>query len=70
MPTEFAARQAARAVRDGTLSPLELLDAYLARVADHDTRLGTFATLLADRARVGARETATPWCAATWSRDR
>ena len=56
MPTELGVRAAARAVRDRTLSPLELLDAYLARVADHDARLGTFATLLADRARVRARE--------------
>ncbi len=56
MPTELGVRAAAQAVRDRTLSPLELLDAYLDRVADHDARLGTVATLLADRARARARQ--------------
>lgn len=39
------------AYRGGTLSPVEVVDALLARIADLDPELGAFTTLCAERAR-------------------
>ena len=46
---------AARLIAAGTLSPVELTEACLARIAEHDGKLDSFITVTADRARAEAK---------------
>lgn len=48
---ELSARELLAAYRAHTLSPVEVVDALLARIADVDPGLGAFMTLCAERAR-------------------
>ena len=45
----------ARLVREGELSPVELVDASLARIDERNGALNAFVTRLDDAARAGAR---------------
>ena len=54
--TELTIDQAGRLIRSGDLSPVDLTEAYLARIARFDDRLNTFITLTDERATVRARE--------------
>jgi amidase len=54
-PTNLSAREAVRQLRAGTFSPLELIDAALARIAAVDPAVNAVPTLCADRAREHAR---------------
>jgi aspartyl-tRNA(Asn)/glutamyl-tRNA(Gln) amidotransferase subunit A len=58
--SELSAQQLLDAYRADTLSPVEVVDALLARIAAHDAELGSFNTVCADRARqeAGAAERA------------
>ena len=47
--------RAARALRAREVSPLELTEAYLARIAEVDPRVNAYITVTADRARADAR---------------
>jgi aspartyl-tRNA(Asn)/glutamyl-tRNA(Gln) amidotransferase subunit A len=47
--------EASRQIAAGKLSPVELTEACLARIAAHDGKLDSFVTLTADRARAEAR---------------
>ena len=47
--------EAARLIADKKLSPVELTDAYLSRIAALDHQLDSFVTLTADRARAEAK---------------
>lgn len=49
---ELSAQQLLAAYRARTLSPVEVVDALLARVGAHDAGLGAFTTLCADRKSV------------------
>jgi aspartyl-tRNA(Asn)/glutamyl-tRNA(Gln) amidotransferase subunit A len=58
MPTDLhflTVAQAASLISDRELSPVELTDAYLARIATLDNQLASFVTVTADRARRQAR---------------
>ncbi|MDT7568556.1 MAG: aspartyl-tRNA(Asn)/glutamyl-tRNA(Gln) amidotransferase subunit [Pseudonocardiales bacterium] len=58
MPTDLhflTVAQAASLIADRELSPVELTDAYLARIATLDNQLASFVTVTADRARRQAR---------------
>jgi aspartyl-tRNA(Asn)/glutamyl-tRNA(Gln) amidotransferase subunit A len=48
-------RAAAAALRDGTTSPTELVDALIERIERLDGELATYVTVVADEARAGAR---------------
>jgi amidase len=52
---DLTALQQAAAVRDGSVSPVELVEHYLARVGELDDVVGAFVTVTADRARAQAR---------------
>lgn len=52
---ELTALEAAAAVRSRTVSPVELVDHYLARIAGLDDQLGAFVTVTGDAAREQAR---------------
>ncbi|MCL4290700.1 MAG: amidase [Thermoleophilia bacterium] len=54
-PISLPAREAVRLLRDGELSPLELIDAALGRVAATDGQLNALPTLCPERARERAR---------------
>jgi aspartyl-tRNA(Asn)/glutamyl-tRNA(Gln) amidotransferase subunit A len=47
--------EASRLIADRKLSPVELTEAYLRRIADLDSQLDSFVTLTADRARAEAK---------------
>jgi aspartyl-tRNA(Asn)/glutamyl-tRNA(Gln) amidotransferase subunit A len=47
--------EASRLIADKKLSPVELTEAYLARIAELDNQLDSFVTLTADRARAEAK---------------
>ena len=55
-PTFEAATELADAIRDGQLSAVELLDAHLARIEQHNPTLNAIVTLDAERARARARD--------------
>jgi Asp-tRNA(Asn)/Glu-tRNA(Gln) amidotransferase A subunit family amidase len=46
--------EVARAIASGTVSPVALTDALLARIAEHDPKLNAFQIVLADQARAAA----------------
>jgi aspartyl-tRNA(Asn)/glutamyl-tRNA(Gln) amidotransferase subunit A len=50
------ARELAALVRSREVSPLEIAEAFLARIEAHDPKLNAFITVTADEARRGARE--------------
>ncbi|MBM7774400.1 aspartyl-tRNA(Asn)/glutamyl-tRNA(Gln) amidotransferase subunit A [Actinokineospora baliensis] len=54
LPADLTLTAAARAIRDRELSPVELVDSVLARVAEVEPRLGAYVTVTADRARAAA----------------
>ncbi len=54
-PAALPIARAAAEIAAGRLSPLELVEATLARIAAHDGRIHSFATVCADRARDAAR---------------
>jgi Asp-tRNA(Asn)/Glu-tRNA(Gln) amidotransferase A subunit family amidase len=53
-PASLTATEAARLVRDGKLRPIELTEAYLARIAEREPSVRAFAWFDADAARRGA----------------
>ncbi len=58
-PADLTLPEAARRLRDGSLSVARLVDSHRARIADRDPAIGAFATLAADaRAAVAAAEAA------------
>jgi AtzE family amidohydrolase len=56
MPAPLSASDIAKAVTSGRLSALESVDAALARVEQHNSRLNCFTDITAERARAKARE--------------
>lgn len=54
-PPCFTIAEAARALRDRALSPVELVDLCLARIERHESRLNAFITLTAQAARAEAQ---------------
>jgi aspartyl-tRNA(Asn)/glutamyl-tRNA(Gln) amidotransferase subunit A len=52
--------EASRLIAERTLSPVELTEAYLARIAALDDQLDSFVTLTADRARADAKDAVCP----------
>jgi len=54
-PSLLSAVEAARAMAAGKLSPVDLLDAYLARIDRHEAALNVFIALDRDAARTAAR---------------
>jgi len=50
-----SARDLAQEIREGSLSPVDLVDAYLDRIDDHDGEVNAYITVLGDRAREQAR---------------
>lgn len=54
-PAELTLAEAARAVRDGTVSSMELTDAYLRRIQTHDGVLKAFNTVPEESVRSAAR---------------
>jgi Asp-tRNA(Asn)/Glu-tRNA(Gln) amidotransferase A subunit family amidase len=54
-PTELTLAEAAWMVRGGRITPLELVEAYLDRIAAHDATYQAFNTVLADEARAAAK---------------
>lgn len=52
---ELTLLEQAEAVRRRTISPVELVDHYLARIARHSDAVGAFVTVTADAARAAAR---------------
>lgn len=57
-PFELTLAEAAASVSAGELSPVELLESVLGRVAAVDGRVGAFVEVMEDRARAAAREAA------------
>ncbi|SDL99233.1 amidase [Nonomuraea jiangxiensis] len=57
-PTELTLAEAAWMIRNRKISPLELTEAYLARIAAYDATYQAFNTVLADAAREAARAAA------------
>ena len=55
-PYELSVAQSAAAIRDGALSPTELMDSLLARVAALEPRLSAWVTLDQEAARSAARQ--------------
>ncbi|TDD87977.1 amidase [Actinomadura darangshiensis] len=55
-PFELTLAEAAASISAGQLSPAELLESVLGRVAAVDGRVGAFVEVMADRARAAARE--------------
>src|ERR1035438_4018185 len=53
--TALAATAIAAAVREGRLSPLEILDAHIERIAAHNPALNAIVAVDAERARAAAR---------------
>ena len=53
--TELTVAAAAKAIRDRSVSPLELTEAYLRRIERLNPRLNAYVTITADRARADAR---------------
>ncbi|CAI8016249.1 Glutamyl-tRNA(Gln) amidotransferase subunit A [Geodia barretti] len=58
LPHELSAAQAAAAIREGRLSPVELVEALLARIDALDPALRAWVTVDRDGARAGARASA------------
>jgi amidase len=54
-PHELSALEQGAAVRRGELSPVDLVEHYLARIDAHAGELGAFVTVTADQARAAAR---------------
>ena len=52
------ATEQARLVREGEVSPVELVETYLERIERIDPELGAFVTVCADEALAAAREKA------------
>jgi aspartyl-tRNA(Asn)/glutamyl-tRNA(Gln) amidotransferase subunit A len=55
-PAQLPIKDAASAIASGTLSPVELVEATLARIKTHDGALHSFATITADKALDAARQ--------------
>jgi aspartyl-tRNA(Asn)/glutamyl-tRNA(Gln) amidotransferase subunit A len=55
-PSLLPIAEASRAIASGTLSPVELVSATLARIDAHDAALHSFATVARDRAMIAARD--------------
>ncbi len=61
-PWRMSVAELAALLRDGALSPLDVVDAYLRRIEAMDARLMAFNTVVADAARAEARRLAElPW---------
>ncbi|NMG61156.1 amidase, partial [Geitlerinema sp. P-1104] len=63
-PTDVAFSSAldqARLIRSGEISPLELTQVYLDRIAQHNDRLGAYITVAAERAISTAKEQTEQW---------
>ena len=58
LPHELSAAQAAAAIREGRLSPIDLVEALLARIDALDPALRAWVTVDRDGARAGARASA------------
>ena len=54
-PTTLSIAAAQRLIRSGTLSPLELVEAYIERIGRFDARLNAFVTVTGERAAARAR---------------
>ncbi|GAA3000999.1 amidase [Actinokineospora diospyrosa] len=65
-PSDLTLTAAAKAIRDRELSPVELVDSVLSRVAEVEPRLGAYATVTADRARAAAIRAADEIAAGTY----
>jgi len=52
--TNLTATEIASAVREGIVSAVDIIDAFLARIADVDPHVGAFLTVTADAARMAA----------------
>jgi aspartyl-tRNA(Asn)/glutamyl-tRNA(Gln) amidotransferase subunit A len=65
-PTESTLTSLAAAIRARALSPVEIVDACLARIAALDARLHAFITVDADRARAAARSLERDVMAGRW----
>ena len=53
---ELSAAGIARRIREGTLSPVTVVDAILERIDDRNDRTNAFVTVTEERARSAARE--------------
>jgi aspartyl-tRNA(Asn)/glutamyl-tRNA(Gln) amidotransferase subunit A len=56
--TDLTVARAARRIRRGELSPVELTEAYLQRIERLDPKIGAYITVTAERARADARRAA------------
>lgn len=64
--TQLPMRAASEAMRKGELSPLALTEAYLARIAAVDDKVGSFILVLAEDARAAARQAEAEIAAGRW----
>jgi amidase len=53
---DLSALEQAAAIRQREISPVELVDHYLARIESHSERLGAFVTVTDEAARTAAKE--------------
>ena len=65
-PTELSIAEAGRLIRSGDLSPVDLVHAYLERIARMDRRLNAFITLTDERALAQAQELETELANGNW----
>ena len=65
-PTTLSIADAQRLIRSGTLSPLELVEAYLERIGRFDARLNAFVTVTGERAAARARALETELARGRW----
>lgn len=54
-PTQLPVHELSRRLQDQRLSPVEVVDAYLARIAEKDGKLHAFTEVFAEEARLAAR---------------
>lgn len=67
-PTQLDLLGASRAIRDRSLSPVEITTACLERIARLDQRLNSFITVTAERAMADAREAEAEVASGHWLR--
>jgi len=65
-PTDLSIAEASRLIRSGDLSPVDLVRAYLERIARLDRRLNAFITLTDERALTRAQELETELANGNW----
>ena len=65
-PTALSIAGAQRLIRSGTISPLELVEAYLERISRFDDRLNAFVTVTGERAVARARALEAELAAGRW----